>query len=81
MTEHVLYHCGPYCEGCFYCEGGLSSCTVCGGAEASLPTDCPGIKMTDTQQDAVQAGDLDYRDCIGWMDLYDPATSKRENYE
>jgi hypothetical protein len=27
---------------CQFCDGGLFACTVCDGAEGSLPTDCPG---------------------------------------
>lgn len=40
---------------------GLVSCDVCGGAEASLPTDCPGIIMPTIIANLVQAGELDYR--------------------
>lgn len=40
----------------------LSLCVVCGGAEASMPTECPGEKMTVEQSDAVQAGMLDFKD-------------------
>lgn len=36
-------------------------CTTCNGAEGTLPTDCPGVKMTSEQQDAVYAGRLDFR--------------------
>lgn len=41
-------------------DDGLAHCKVCGGAEASLPTECPGVRMTESQQDLVQWGDLDY---------------------
>jgi hypothetical protein len=51
---------------CQFCDGGLFACTVCDGAEGSLPTDCPGTKMTTEQSDAVYAGDLDYREGRGW---------------
>jgi hypothetical protein len=47
---------------CLVCEGGLAWCTVCGGGEASMPTECPGVKMSQEQQDAVQAGTLDFKD-------------------
>lgn len=57
---HSLHrNCGE--EGCIVCEGGLGLCETCGGAESSLPTDCPGVKMTSEQMDAVSAGTLDYR--------------------
>jgi hypothetical protein len=54
------------CVGCVFCNGGLASCTVCGGGEGTLPTDCPGERMTATQQDAVYAGSLDYTRKEGW---------------
>jgi hypothetical protein len=47
----------PYCG---ICEGGLIICTVCGGAEGSLPTECPGRQMTEQEADAVYAGRLDF---------------------
>ena len=63
---HKLYRCGPDCEGCFACEGGLSMCTVCGGAEASLPTHCPGVEMDDVTCSSVQIGIADYKDGEWW---------------
>jgi len=51
---------------CVICDGGLQSCEVCKGAESSLPTDCPGARMTADQFDAVTAGRLDYRSG-GWV--------------
>lgn len=38
----------------------LTLCRTCGGGEASLPTDCPGERMTAAQRDAVLARRLDY---------------------
>lgn len=51
------------CDGahCPICAGGLLHCTTCGGAEASAPTECPGLKMTQWEEAAVQAGLLDFR--------------------
>lgn len=46
---------------CAVCSG-LSICKVCNGAEASLPKECPGVRMTADQEDQVQAGKLDFRD-------------------
>lgn len=43
------------CQACV-----LSLCKACGGAEASLPTDCPGRKMTAYEEDNVQAGNVDF---------------------
>lgn len=52
---------GTICEGrCNICDGGLALCKVCGGAEGSLPKECPGSRMTSDQEDAVYAGTLDF---------------------
>jgi hypothetical protein len=51
---------------------GLVECTVCNGAEGSIPTCCPGRPMTGDEQDAVYAGTLDFlrknhgRDASWW---------------
>lgn len=45
---------------CPVCQGGLSLCVTCGGAEASLPRQCPGVMMTDLQAESVQLGVADY---------------------
>lgn len=70
--RHLFYKCdGDHPDGrpCMYCDGGLSHCTVCGGGEGSLPEHCPGVRMTDEQERAVYAGDLDYRAKHGgWTD-------------
>jgi hypothetical protein len=58
--NHTLHICDD--DDCFVCRGGLASCNICGGAEASMPTDCPGRKMTADEQDAVQAGTME---CFG----------------
>jgi hypothetical protein len=41
-------------------DGGLAECRVCGGAEGSLPTECPGQEMDAQQNDDVYAGRLDF---------------------
>jgi hypothetical protein len=38
----------------------LASCSVCKGGEGSLPTECPGIAMTEDQQSRIYGGTLDY---------------------
>lgn len=51
------------CQGdvsCSVCSGGLFICKVCGGAEGSLPTECPGKPMTSDEEDAVYAGRHDF---------------------
>lgn len=56
-----------YCTGCHLCHGGLALCSRCGGAEGSLPTDCPGERMSEEQDKAVYAGELDWRRETGWV--------------
>ena len=63
---HRLYRCGPECRGCWCCEGGLALCTVCGGAEDSLPTHCPGARMDSVMEASVQMGVADFRDGEWW---------------
>lgn len=61
---HVYYVCGGRCDGrpgCQFCDGGLSACTRCGAFEGAWPDDCPGVSMTPEQNDAVYAGQLNYR--------------------
>lgn len=41
-------------------EDGLLHCMQCGGAEASLPSMCPGRLMTEMEQHHVQHGELDF---------------------
>lgn len=52
---------------CMICDGGLALCITCGGAEASMPTDCPGYHMEDVVQDSVQMGEVDYDWKLGWV--------------
>lgn len=46
---------------CPICDGGLSYCTVCHGAEGTMPEDCPGVPMTDAQAMLVYDGIVDFR--------------------
>lgn len=39
----------------------LGGCSRCGSWEGEVPTDCPGVKMTEEQRFAVLEGELDYR--------------------
>lgn len=66
LHGHVLYVCPNNCEGCMFCDGGLSTCTRCGAFEGCWPDHCPGERMTEEQSDAVYAGELNYRD-LGWQ--------------
>jgi len=62
MREHTKHECSEDCDdfNCKFCVGGLFLCTVCGGAESSLTTDCPGEKMTEDQHIGVSLGKLDF---------------------
>lgn len=52
---------GTLCEGrCNVCDGGLSICKVCGLAEGSLTSECPGEPAFD-REDRVYRGEVDYR--------------------
>lgn len=62
---HRLHSCNE--ENCFVCNGGLTLCIVCGGAEGSLPTDCPGRVMTPYQDMLVMSGQQDYYRVQGWV--------------
>lgn len=48
------------CYGCVYCRGNLACCLTCGGAEASLPTECPGYKMSAEREREVLVEALDF---------------------
>lgn len=60
----------PEWEGryCMFCDGGIFQCSVCGGAEGSLPSECPGYLIPMDMQDAIYNGALDYKDGK-WIDL------------
>lgn len=55
------------------CAGGscwcstLFLCKRCGGGEGSLPTDCPGERMTAEEKDLVYAEKLNYIRNRGWV--------------
>jgi hypothetical protein len=41
-------------------QGELMGCSNCNGAEGTLPTDCPGIPITEKDQDDIMSGILDF---------------------
>jgi hypothetical protein len=64
--EHIRVECAEAgCPGCNLCH--LFLCAVCRGAEGSLPSECPGVEMTEEQEAAVYAGAIDFIDGM-WMD-------------
>lgn len=59
--KHFLHTCeDKECLGCNYCRGGLAFCRVCKGAEASLPTDCPGRRLTEVEEQRITEGSMDF---------------------
>lgn len=56
--EHVFYD----------REDGLSHCRVCNGAEGTLPSGCPGTRMSERVAEAVYAGQIDFR-AGSWLRL------------
>lgn len=44
----------------------LFMCDVCGGAEGSLPTHCPGRKLTPQEGEDIYSGEIDFKDG-GWI--------------
>ncbi len=65
-----MKHTRAECDGCYETHGcnlcNLFVCSVCHGAEGSLTTDCPNVKMTAEQESDVYEGILDYREKRGW---------------
>ena len=57
--KHVFHKCNE--DRCFVCEGGLGWCTVCGGAEAELPTECPGRNLTESERASISRGDSNFK--------------------
>lgn len=68
MPEHVRRTCDCGEGTCWYCGGDLFWCAVCGGAEGSAPTNCPGERMDEATENRVHAGEIDYRDGRGWCE-------------
>jgi hypothetical protein len=56
---------------CPICDGGLSVCSVCGGAEGSMPTECPGFMMSPVEAQAVYKGEIDFRNGA-WVQKVSP---------
>ncbi len=59
---------------CHICDGGLSHCLRCGGAESSLPKECPGRHMVQKEIDMITAGHLDF---VGGKWKYPPTSGEK----
>jgi hypothetical protein len=64
--DHILYETGdddvPYVITDGHGAVCLALCKICGGAEGSLPTECPGVQMSCGQMESVYSRTLDFRD-------------------
>lgn len=59
--QHVYEkHTGCTQAHCAICDGGLAHCTVCGGFEGGLTTECSGRRMSPETQQHVYEGRLDF---------------------
>lgn len=68
----------PVARGCGECEHCcLDVCSVCGGAEGTLTTDCPGVTVDHDKQQEVFETSLDYTDARGWHLAQDARRSPR----
>lgn len=65
----------PGCGECEHCC--LAVCSVCGGAEGTLTTDCPGVKVSGERHEEVYETNLDYTDERGWHLAESPRRSAR----
>lgn len=62
MKHTLLTHTNCQRQYCAICEGGLSCCTVCGGFEGTLTTDCCGRQITEDEERRIyDDGALDFR--------------------
>ena len=50
MGRHILH----------VSTAGPIECSICGGTESAMPTECPGEPMPDLVLDAISAGALDF---------------------
>ncbi len=63
MEHKFVEHDNCNKENCPVCDGGLSICEICDGAEGSLTTDCCGRKLTSDELDRIyESEDMDFRD-------------------
>ncbi len=77
--KHMWHTCGN--ERCIICDGGLSVCIVCGGAEGTLTTECCGKRITSEEEDAIyKAETLDYKD-KKWYKPIKVVHCKKEPYD
>lgn len=69
--QHIRQRCRCGEGTCWHCGGGLFMCKTCGGAEGSVPTDCPGERMDEATENQVYAGQLNFIRGPGWVRVGD----------
>jgi hypothetical protein len=57
---------GPTSKSCSCAHCQLDVCSVCGGGEIALTTDCPGTKISGDRLEELCETDLDYTEARGW---------------
>lgn len=62
QRRHTPYVCKCNSGYCQFCDGGLCHCTVCGGFEGTLTTECPGVRLFECTLDDVYDRLLDFFD-------------------
>jgi len=62
---------GPTEGFCTLCDGGLSNCIVCGLAEGTLTTECPGTRQAMQYAERVFSKELDFVDGLWRRKLQD----------
>jgi hypothetical protein len=58
---HVWFKCSHEKDshrGCYFCDGGLALCTVCGAAEGELLSHCPGFSLSAEAKAACYSGNV-----------------------
>ncbi len=58
---HVWFKCSHEKDshrGCYFCEGGLTRCVVCGAVEGELLSHCPGYQLSPEAKEACFSGNV-----------------------
>lgn len=79
-AEPADCQCGGQTQRCAVCDFGLCICRVCKGAEAAMPTECPGRPMTEEERELIARGDLDFDMGVWFKDGKPVMESKRKTF-